>query len=150
VIFLDAAFNWPETAGGWVALLLAVVTIISIVGGVIVRLGRNHVDNRIRVDMKEEIKGSVEECVAPLVVSINTLVGYRREDMAARDSDRKAINEANSRIVSLESTINNGLTHATEKTASDVEAMKIQLAEMHGWMKATHNKNWDGEDRRSA
>ena len=149
MILLDAAFNWPETAWGWVASLLAVVTIVSIIGGVIIRLGRGHVDNKIRVDMKDEIKGSVEECVAPLVVSVNTLVGYREEDLALREANRRVVIEATNRIVGLETTINNGLTHLSEKTADDVEAMKVQLAEMHGWMKATHSKTWDGDDRRS-
>lgn len=148
MILLDAAFNWPETAWGWVASLLAVVTIVSIIGGVIIRLGRSHVDNKIRVDMKDEIKDSVAECVAPLVVSVNDLVGYRREDIAIRNSDRIALNEAVNRIVSLETTINNGLSHAAAQTAKDVEEMKIQLAEMHGWMKATHAESWDGSTER--
>lgn len=148
MILLDAAFNWPETAWGWVASLLAVVTIVSIIGGVIIRLGRGHVDNKIRVDMKDEIKGSVEECVAPLVVSVNTLVGYRQEDLALREANRKVVIEAINRIVGLETTINNGLTHLSEKTADDVEAMKVQLAEMHGWMKATHAESWDGSTER--
>lgn len=148
VLAIEVTASLPETLWGWVAVVAGIVTTLGLILGFVIRTGRGHIDNKVKITMKDEIKESVDECVAPLVVSVNTLVAQRNEDLESRIVYREVVSDAVQRIVGLETTINNGLTHATEQTAKDVESMKIQLAEMHGWMKATHSETWDGSTER--
>lgn len=59
------------------------------------------------------------------------------------DATLKAIK----RVENIETTINNGLSEKTKKTQADVEGMqeslgevREQVAEIHGWIKATQPK----------
>lgn len=137
MILLDFHAQLPETLWGWVAVIGGILGILSLTLGVVIRTGRGHIDRKIQVDMKDvkaEIKESVNDGIRPLSEKIDFLTEGRVQ--------------FGERISSLESTINNGLTGKVEQTGSDVDEIKVQVAEMYGWMKATHGSTWDGQSER--
>ena len=148
MIFLASVWL-PTTAGGWVALLGGILSALVIVVGAVVgivsllaRTGRAHINRRMDITMEDQVKETVEECLAPAITKLDVLASGREED-------RVEIKQTSSRVISLEATINNGLTHLSQKTADDVDEMKIQVAQMYGWMKATHGGvAWDGSTER--
>ena len=142
VMGIEAAL--PETLWGWLAVLVAALTVVAMVGAVIMRTARAHINRRIDVTLEDKTKDTVEECLKPIEVKIDGLRINQTESTTA-------ILKATKRVEVLEVTINNGLTHATEQTRQDVEelkavigSMQVQLAEMYVWMKATHTDPWDG------
>lgn len=152
MIFAVSA-SLPETAWGWVATTGGVVAIILAIGGAIIATARGHINRRVDVKLEEKVSEAVKEtvgkCMAPIVEKID---GIRINQYENAESQAKALQ----RIEGLEVTINNGLTHATQKTSADVDdlkatvaAVQMQVSEMHGWMQATHDKIWDGSDRRT-
>lgn len=132
MIFLDIHAQLPTTLWGWVAVAGGIAGFLSLTLGLVIRTGRGHIDRKIQIDMKDmkaEIKETVDDAIRPLSEKIDHF-----------GEGRIMFGE---RIANLESTINNGLTHATEKTARDVDEIKIQVAQIHGWMKATHGPEWN-------
>lgn len=135
---IEISARLPETLWGWVAVLGGIAGFLSLILGFVIRTGRGHIDRKIQVDMKDvkaEIKDSIDDAIQPLADKIDTF-GEGRVQFGER-------------LTKLESTINNGLTGKVGQTATDVEAMKVQVAEMYGWMKATHGTAWEGEERRN-
>ena len=136
MIYLDALFAWPETVGGWAALLLAIVTVMAVTGGVIVKLLTRNIDGTVYREVHTEVPAVVALCL--------------REVNAKLDGIR--INQAElsaevGRVRVLESKIDNGLSSKVEKIETRQTVLVEQVAEMHGWMQATHQ--YDGEDRRT-
>jgi len=134
--YADALFGWPETVGGWAALLLAVVTVVAVVGGVIVKLLTRNINGTVYREVHTEVPQVVALCL--------------REVNAKLDGIR--INQAElsaevARVRILESKIDNGLTSKVEKIETRQTVLVEQVAEMHGWMAASNG--WNGEDRRS-
>ena len=146
VLAMEASL--PTTLWGWVAVFGGVLTAIALVGGIIIVTAKTHINRRVDVKLEDKTKDTVEECLKPIEVKIDGLVEGQRK---ATDVSADAIG----RISNLETTINNGLTHATAETRTKVGEMEVLLAEMHGWMKATHSPGaehapWDGViERRS-
>jgi hypothetical protein len=141
MLILAMGASLPETMWGWVAVIGTVVATTVIVGRVVIGLARAHINRRIELTMEDSTKEAVDECLKPIDVKIDGLVG---DSKSALD-----------RVGALEVTINNGLTHSTEQTMQDVESIKttiggmqIKLAEMYVWMKATHELAWDGSTER--
>lgn len=139
----------PTSLWGWVAIIGVIVTVTSIVLTTIIALARAHINRRIELTLEEQVDESVDEALKPIEVKIDTLSRNAEEATLATMSGIR-------RIEALEVTINNGLTHATEKNNADIGAlatvvggMQLQLSEMHGWMKA-QNAAWDGATDRRA
>jgi len=132
----DALFMWPETVGGWAALLLAIVTVMAVIGGVVVKLLTRNINGVVYREVHTEVPTVVAFCL--------------REVNAKLDGIR--INQAElsaevGRVRVLESKIDNGLSSKVEKIETRQTVLVEQVAEMHGWMQATHQ--YDGEDRRT-
>lgn len=135
MFLLDFSARLPETLWGWVAVAGGVAGFLSLTLGLVIRTGRGHIDRKIQVDMKDvkaEIKDSIDDAIRPLADDIKSF-GEGRIEFGQR-------------LTSLESTINNGLTSKANQTASDVDVIKVQVAEMYGMMKA--HFNWDGATER--
>jgi len=127
----------PTTLWGWVAIAGVLGGLLGGTLGVFIRTGRAHIGRRVDLTCEEVVEGEVGKALRPIEVKIDTL-GVNMEANAL------ATAQGISRIEALEVTINNGLTHSTEDTKRDVEAlsetvnaMQLQLSEMHGWMKAS-------------
>ena len=136
MILLDALFAWPETVGGWAALLLAVVTVIAVVGGVAINLLTRNINGTVYREVHSEVPPVVALCL--------------REVNAKLDGIR--INQAElsaevGRVRVLESKIDNGLSAKVDRIDERQRLLVVQVAEMHGWMESTHR--YDGADRRS-
>jgi hypothetical protein len=143
MIYLDALFAWPETVGGWAALLLAVVTVIAIIGGVAINLLTRNINGTVY----REVHGEVPQVVALCLREVNAKLDGIRINLAELSAEV-------GRVRVLESKIDNGLTHKVAEIDDKVKRIKerqivlvAQIAEMHGWMESTHR--YDGTDRRS-
>ena len=132
----DALFMWPETVGGWAALLLAVVTVVAITGGVIVKLLGRNIDGTVY----REVHTEVPQVVALCLREVNAKLDGIRLNQAELSAEV-------ARVRVLESKIDNGLSSKVEKIEERQNVLVEQVAEMHGWMKSTHR--YDGADRRS-
>ncbi len=140
---MTALFLWPDTVGGWVAMLLSVVLIVAAVGGVAVNVLVRYVQSTSYRDVHTEVPGVVETAL--------------REVNAKLDGIR--INQAEAsveiaRVRMLETKIDNGLTHKVADIGATVDRIKQrqialvgQVAEMHGWMQAQNR--YDGVERRT-
>lgn len=93
---------WPETFGGWLGIMVAVVIIASGVAGMI-----RYMQHTTLVAIKGE------------------LVGIRKAQATNIASTLTAI----TRVEALEVTINNGLTHKTQATSDEVT--KLREAQVH-------------------
>ena len=119
VTFADALFMWPETVGGWAALLLAIVTVMAVTGGVVVKLLTRNINGVVYREVHTEV---------PVVVAL-----CLREVNAKLDGIR--INQA-------ELSIDNGLSSKVEKIETRQTVLVEQVAEMHGWMQASATARW--------
>ena len=132
----DALFMWPETVGGWAALLLAAVTVVAITGGVIVRLLTRNINGTVYREVHTEVPQVVALCL--------------REVNAKLDGIR--INQAElsaevARVRVLESKIDNGLSAKVDRIDERQRLLVVQVAEIHGWVQSRNH--YDGEDRRT-
>ena len=132
----DALFMWPETVGGWAALVLAVILIVAAIGGVVVGLQRRNIRSEVYRGVHTEVPPVVALCL--------------REVNAKLDGIR--INQAElsaevGRVRVLEAKIDNGLTSKVEKIETRQTVLVDQVSEMHGWLKAKNG--WNGKDRRT-
>lgn len=137
----------PTTLWGWVAVTAAVFTVLGMILGAVISIARAHIGSRVEKTCEETLDEELTKAMKPFEVKIDTFGRNLEESVRATMNGIK-------RIEALEVTINNGLTHATQKTTADVAAlsddvstMKLQLAEIHGWLKATHTP-WDGQEER--
>ena len=133
---LCTVFVWPCTVGGWGALVAAVVLTVGAVGGFVFRIGRYQISNEVDRSVHTEV---------PAVVALAL-----REVNAKLDGIR--INQAElsaemGRVRILETKIDNGITQKIALIEDRQDSLVVQIAEMHGWMQATHH--WNGDDRRT-
>lgn len=114
-MYIAAEVFWPQTFGGWLATLVAIVIIASGVAGI--------------VKFMQHIT---------LVTITDQLDTIRRE----QSKNTATILTAMSRVEALEITINNGLTHKTQETSNEVAKLrdgqaeiKVDIAEIVGLLK---------------
>ena len=136
MILADALFGWPETVGGWAALLLAVITIMTVTGGVIVKLLTRNINGTVYREVHQEVPTVVALCL--------------REVNAKLDGIR--INQAElsaevARVRLLEAKIDNGLSAKVDRIDERQRLLVSQVAEIHGWVQSRNH--YDGEDRRT-
>ena len=131
-----ALFAWPETVGGWAALLLAVVTVIAIIGGVAVNLLTRNINGTVYREVHSEVPPVVALCLREVNVKLDG-IRLNQAEMSAELA----------RVRLLESKIDNGLSTQVERLDERQRVIVAQVAEMHGWMESTHR--YDGADRRS-
>jgi len=139
----DALFMWPETVGGWAALLLAVVTVMAVTGGVVVKLLTRNIDGTVYREVHTEVPTVVALCLR----EVNAKLDGIRLNQAEVSAEL-------GRVRLLESKIDNGLTSKVDGLDEKVNRIKQRqialvekIGEMHGWMESTHR--YDGTDRRS-
>ena len=135
-MFADALFGWPETVGGWAALLLAVITVVAITGGVVVKLMTRNINGTVYREVHQEVPTVVALCL--------------REVNAKLDGIR--INQAElsaevARVRLLEAKIDNGLSAKVDRIDERQRLLVVQVAEIHGWVQSRNH--YDGEDRRT-
>jgi len=135
-MFADALFGWPETVGEWAALVLAVITIMAVTGGVIVKLLTRNINGTVYREVHQEVPTVVALCL--------------REVNAKLDGIR--INQAElsaevARVRVLESKIDNGLSAKVDRIDERQRLLVVQVAEIHGWVQ--FRNHYDGEDRRT-
>lgn len=114
-MIIAAETFWPETLGGWLGMLVALVIIASGVSGTIRFMQRN-----------------------TLIAIEGQLEGIRKAQSTNIASTLTAI----SRVEALEVTINNGLTHKTAQTSDEVAKLrdgqsdiKVDIAEIVGLLR---------------
>ena len=132
----DALFAWPETVGGWAALLLAVVTVIAIIGGVAVNLLTRNINGTVYREVHTEVPQVVALCLREVNIKLDG-IRINQAEMSAELA----------RVRLLESKIDNGLSSQVERLDERQRVIVAQVAEMHGWMQTM--TGWNGEDRRS-
>lgn len=147
MILFAVEASLPTTLWGWVAVAGVLGGLTGGILATLIRTARAHIGVRVDKTCEEVVQEELEDAMKPFEVKIDTF-GRNLEESV------RAIMDGNKRIEALEVTINNGLTHATHKTtadvaalSSDVSSMKLQLAEIHGWLKASHTP-WDGQEER--
>ena len=132
----NALFMWPETVGGWAALVLTVVLIVAAVGGLVVGLQRRNIRSEVYRGVHTEVPTVVALCL--------------REVNAKLDGIR--INQAElsaevGRVRVLESKIDNGLSAKVDRIDERQRLLVGQVPEIHGWVQSRNH--YDGEDRRT-
>jgi len=132
----DALFMWPETVGGWAALLLAAVTVIAIIGGVAINLLTRNINGTVYREVHREVPPVVALCLREVNIKLDG-IRINQAEMSAELA----------RVRLLESKIDNGLSTQVERLDERQRVIVAQVAEMHGWMQTM--TGWDGEDRRS-
>ena len=134
--YADALFAWPETVGGWAALLLAVVTVIAVTGGVIVKLLTRNINGTVY----REVHTEVPQVVALCLREVNAKLDGIRLNQAELSAEV-------ARVRVLESKIDNGLSAKVDRIDERQRLLVVQVAEIHGWVQ--FRNHYDGEDRRT-
>jgi hypothetical protein len=88
----------PETLGGWVGLALAVLMILGIVGGLVIRLGRQQIDLRLNDKLGATVRIAVLDGLKP----VETRLDGMQLQLTAQNGEL-------ARVRKLESKIDNGL-----------------------------------------
>lgn len=132
----SAVADLPTTLGGWIAVLVGVVVIASTVGGLIVKLGSRHIDERVR----REVHVQVPAVVAVALREVNAKLDGIRINQAELSSEVAVVRR-------LEVQINNGFATRVQNIEDRQSGLIEHVAEMHGWMKASNQ--WNGDDRRT-
>ena len=132
----DALFMWPETVGGWAALLLAAVTVIAIIGGVAINLLTRNINGTVYREVHTEVPQVVALCLREVNIKLDG-IRINQAEMSAELA----------RVRLLESKIDNGLSTQVERLDERQRVIVAQVAEMHGLMQTMIG--WNGEDRRS-
>jgi len=108
----------PSTLAGWAGLIFAVVGILSIILGLVIKLARSHIDNRITKTLEFTVRKAVVDGIVP----INSRLDSMQIQLVTQDGEL-------ARIRDLETKINNGL----EGRQKRIEAKVDQLLEHHLW-----------------
>jgi len=131
-----ALFAWPETVGGWAALLLAVVTVIAIVGGVAINLLTRNINGTVYREVHSEVPPIVALCLREVNVKLDG-IRLNQAELSAEVA----------RVRVLESKIDNGLSSKVDRIDERQRLLVGQVAEIHGWVQSRNH--YDGEDRRT-
>jgi hypothetical protein len=132
---IAAALVWPETVGAWVGAILGLVLIVSALGGVMIGLGRNHIASAVARSVHTEVPA----VVALALREVNAKLDGIRINQAELSNEVGIVRR-------LEAKIENGLSSKVNSIEERQTVLVTQVAEMHGWMQATHQ--YDGTDRR--
>ena len=135
-MFADALFGWPETVGGWAALLLAVVTVTAIIGGVAINLLTRNINGTVYREVHSEVPPIVALCLREVNVKLDGI----RLNQAEMSTEL-------ARVRLLESKIDNGLAAKVDRIDERQRLLVVQVAEIHGWVQSRNH--YDGEDRRT-
>ena len=114
----------PETFAGWAGLLLAVLSILTIILGVIIRLARHHINTRIDKTLEFTVRKAVIDGMAPVAVRLDNI------DLQLVTQDGEL-----ARVRRIEEQINNGLMERQGRIEGKVDTIIDHIT-------------WDGEERR--
>ena len=115
----------PSTMATWAGLVFAVVSTLAIILGLVIRLARQHIDNRINKTLEFTVRKAIMDGLVP----VNSRLDSMQIQLITQDGEL-------SRIREIEETINNGLKDRQERIEEKVDT----LIEHH---------LWDGKNRRT-
>ena len=119
----------PGTVAGWVGMILAVVTILSVTGTVIVKLAKNHISSNIDKKLGDRLEAAVLNGTAPMSARLDAL----HEQIVTQDGELARIGE---RTRAIETTLNNGLCTRQERIETKMDRLLEHLL-------------WNGDERRN-
>lgn len=114
----------PSNAAGWAGLILAILGILSIIFGLVIRLAKSHIDNRIHKTLEFTVRKAIVDGLVP----VNTRLDSMQIQLVTQDGEL-------ARIRDIEQKINNGLESRQERIEDKVDT----LLDRH---------LWDGKERR--
>jgi hypothetical protein len=127
---IHLAMEYPDTLGGWIAVVAGVALVASILGGaavsLITRLIESKVDRRIHVE--------VPAVVALAMREVNTKLDGIRINQLELSSEIAVVRR-------LEVKIDNGLGSRVENIETEISGLREAF---------TRQYEWDGEDRRNS
>jgi hypothetical protein len=139
MIFLGLVFvamEYPNSLGGWIAVVSGIALVASIIGGAIVagvtRWIESKVDRSVHVEVPSVVAFALRE--------VNAKLDGIRINQAELSAEM-------GRVRILETKIDNGLTSTVAIIEERQSELVVQVAEIHGWMKAA--RKWNGDDRRN-
>jgi hypothetical protein len=116
---------WPETIGGMVGMTLAILTILTIVLGVVIRLARQHIRVAVVKEVSSEVEAAMAHVVELLSLKLDTIRINQEENSAALG-----------RVHELEVTIKNGLS-------AQVKEIKHQVNQLVNFHMGTDHEEQD-------
>ena len=115
---------WPSTIAGWAGLVLAVLSSLAIILAVVIRLARQHIDNRINKTLELTVRTAVLDGMAP----INVRLGNIDLQLVTQDGEL-------ARVRRIEQQINNGLADRQARIEDKMDTIIDHIT-------------WNGEERR--
>jgi enoyl reductase-like protein len=123
----------PSTLGAWAVLVLAVLSILTILLGATIKLARMHIDTRI----SKTLEFTVRKAIVDGLVPVNAKLDNTNQRLDAMQIQLVTQDGELARIRDIETKINNGITERLASTERKVD----QLIE---------HQLWDGQnDRRT-
>jgi len=114
----------PSTLAGWAGLIFAVVGILSIILGLVIKLARSHIDNRINKTLEFTVRKAIVDGLIP----VNARLDSMQIQLVTQDGELARIRE-------IEQKINNGLEQRQERIEQKVDQIITHIL-------------WDGDERR--
>ncbi len=118
----------PTTLAGWFGLMLTVLTLFTLILGVVIRMARQHINAAINKTLSDRLEVAVLNGNAPMAARLDAI----NTQLVTQDGE---LGRVLSRVGDVETTINNGLCARQERIEGKMDRLIEHLM-------------WDGRERR--